>query len=106
MMGFRIPNKEEKQIENHNKRYFHHNDMKVHITDFQDKTINIEMKENMRMNSYAWDDLPPKLTDEALIEMAKQFQSQCSTPRFPCSTYNDALIHKIVPELLKRLVEK
>lgn len=105
-MGFRIPDSEEKQLEKHNKRYFEHNETKVHISDFQDKTITVEMKENMRMNSYVLDDLPPKLTDEALIEMANQYHSHCSIPRFPCGTYNEALIHKILPELIKRLEEK
>jgi len=64
------------------------------------------MKFEMRINSYAQDDLPPKLTDEALINTAKYFMSQCSRPKFPCTTYDESLIHKILPELIKRLEER
>jgi hypothetical protein len=59
----------------------------------------------MRMNSYANDDLPPKLNNAALIEKAKQYLGECAQTRIPCSTYDEALIHNIVPELIKRLEE-
>jgi hypothetical protein len=59
----------------------------------------------MKMNSYANDDLPPKLNNAALIEKAKQYLGECTQTRIPCSTYDEALIHNIAPELIKRLEE-
>ena len=79
----------------------------IHITELEDKSVTSEMKKEMRMNSYAQDDLPPKLTDEALIDTTKYFMSQCSRPRkFPCTTYDESVIHMILPEMIKRLEER
>ncbi|MED1125263.1 hypothetical protein [Bacillus atrophaeus] len=106
-MGFRFKEAiEEKRKEEHQLKYIDYDGKDVHVTEFEDRSITSEMKSKMRMNSYAQDDLPPKLTTEALIATAKLYQSHCSRPRFPCSTYNEALIHKILPELIKRFEEK
>lgn len=105
-MGFKLPDSfYEKQQEIYDKKYITYQDKEIHVSELEDKSVTMEMKNRMRMNSYAQDDLPPKLTDEALIETTKYYVSNCHTPRFPCATYNESIIHKLVPELLKRLEE-
>lgn len=105
-MGFKLPESfYEKQREEYEKKYVTYNDEEIHVTEFEDKSVTPEMHKQMRMNSWAKDDLFPKLNDEALLETTKYYVSNCSRPRFPCVTYNDAIIHKIVPELIKRLEE-
>lgn len=105
-MGFKLPEWfEEKKKEEYELKYIELDDAKIHVSEFKDKSITPEMKSRMRMNSYAREDLPPKLTDEALIETVEYYVSHCSTPRYPYTTYNEAIIHNLVPELVKRLKE-
>ena len=106
-MAFKLPESYYKrQKELYELKYITIEDQSIHITELEDRSVTSEMKSKMRMNSYAQDDLLPKLTDEALIETAKYFLSQCSEPRYPCTTYNESIIHKILPEMIKRLEEK
>ena len=107
-MTFKLPDSYyEKQKEIYNLKYINYNDKEIHITGLEDKSVTFEMKKEMRMNSYAQDDLYPKLTDEALIDTAKYFMSQCSRPRkFPCTTYDESVIHMILPEMIKRMEDK
>jgi len=106
-MPFKLPDSYyEKQKEIYNLKYINYNGKEIHITELEDKSVTSEMKKEMRMNSYAQDDLYPKLTDEALIDTAKYFMSQCSRPlKFPCVTYNESVIHMILPEMIKRMEE-
>jgi hypothetical protein len=105
-MGFKLPESfERRQMEIFNKKYIDYNGDQIHVSDLKDKSVTSEMKQQMRMNSYAHDELPPKLNNEALIETAEYYLSHCSKPVFPCSTYDEALIHKLLPELIKRLKE-
>lgn len=105
-MGFRFPDSfYKKQKEIFEKKYIEYKGEKIHVSELEDKSITSDMKKQMRMNSYAQDDLPPKLTNEALINTAEYYLSNCSKPRFPCTTYDESLIHKLVPELIKRLKE-
>jgi hypothetical protein len=94
-----------KQKELYELKYLTFGDVAVHVSELADRSVTNEMKKEMRMNSYAQDDLPPKLTTEALIDTAKHYLSHCSKPRFPCVTYEEGLIHKLVPEIIKRLEE-
>lgn len=96
----------EKQKELHDLKYVSFNRERIHVSELEGKSITPSMRREMRMNSYAQDDLPPKLTDEALIEMAEYHLSQCSKPSFPCTTYEESLVHKILPELIERLKER
>ena len=106
-MKFRLPESYYKKLQEiYELKYITIGDQRIHITELEDKSVTPEVKSNMRMNSYAQDDLPPKLTDEALIDTAKYFLSQCSEPKYPCTTYNESIIHKILPEMIKRLEEK
>jgi len=106
-MAFKLPESYYKrQKELYELKYITIEDQSIHITELEDRSVTSEMKSKMRMNSYAQDDLLPKLTDEALIDTAKYFMSQCSEPRYPCTTYNESIIHKILPEMIKMLEEK
>jgi hypothetical protein len=101
---FKLPDEWiERQKEIYELKYITYQGKKIHVTEFEDCSITPEMNSNMRMNSYAQDDLPPKLNNEALIMKAKKYHAECNQTRIPCSTYDEALIHNIVPELIKRL---
>jgi hypothetical protein len=103
---FKLPDEWlEKQKEIHIKKYITYLNKEVHVSELDDRSVTIEMKKEMRMNSYAQDDLPPKLTTEALIDTSRYYLSHCTKPRFPCVTYDEGLIHKLLPELIKRLEE-
>lgn len=106
-MGFRLPEKFiEKQKEINNLKYIDYNGKKIHVSGLEDRSVTSEMKQDMMMNSYAQDDLPPKLTDEALIDTVKYYITNCNRPSYPCTTYDEAIVHNLVPELIKRLEEK
>lgn len=77
----------------------------VKITDIPDETITPNMLKNMHMTINARSAMPPKMTDDALIETAEQYLKQC-TPTDHAATYDQAIIHSIVPEMIKRLKEK
>lgn len=108
-MGFKLSERFEKlKEERYNLKYItiDGEDKEVHVSKLEDKSVTSEMKSKMRMHSYAQEDLPPKLTDEALIDTVKHYVNNCSRPSYPCTTYNEAVIHSLVPELIKRLEEK
>jgi len=106
-MAFKLPESYyEKKQEEYELKYITIGDKEIHITELEDKSATSEMKKEMRMNSYAQDDLYSKLTDEALIDITKYFMSQCLRVKFPCATYDESLIHKILPEIIKRLEER
>jgi hypothetical protein len=106
-MGFKLPDEHyERQRELHELKYINFKGKQIHVSKLQDKSVTTEMKDQMKMNSYAQDDLPPKLTNEALIETVKHYKDNCSRPlHFPCSTYDESIIHVLVPEMVKRLEE-
>ncbi|GIN22571.1 hypothetical protein [Siminovitchia fordii] len=106
-MGFKLPDSYlKKKQEEYDMKYILINEEKeVHVSELEDKSVTPGIWRQMRMNSYARDDLYPKLNNEALLEVTKLYLSNCSRPQFPCSTYDEAMIHKIVPELIKRLEE-
>ncbi|MEI2465118.1 hypothetical protein [Niallia taxi] len=105
-MMFKLPDEWiEKQQEIYNLKYITYQGKKIHVSELEDRSVTLEMRSQMRMNSYAQEDLPPKLNNEALIEKAKQYLGECNKKRIPCSTYDEALIHNITPELIKRLEE-
>ena len=60
--------------------------------------------ENLALNGFERDLLYPHLTTEALCNAAEQFRQHCLTQRhFPPVTYDEALMHRLVPLLLQRL---
>lgn len=105
-MAFKLP--EEwliKQQEEYEKQYVIHKDKEIHVSEFEDKSITPQQLSEMRMNSYAREKLHPKLNTDALINTARSYLSQCSRSRYPASTYDEALVHLIVPELISRVEE-
>jgi hypothetical protein len=103
---FKLPDEWiQKQKEIYDLKYVTYQGKKIHVSEFEDRSVTPEMRNDMKMNSYANDDLPPKLNNAALIEKAKQYLGECIQTRIPCSTYDEALIHNIAPELIKRLEE-
>lgn len=77
-----------------------------HVTEFVDKSVDLDTYNELRMNSYAKDLFFTKMDDELLINRAIYYMEQCGRYHYPASTYNDALAHVIIPELIKRLKEK
>ena len=62
-------------------------------------------------NSWFMEAILPYLTDEALAERAAYYVSNSRYPRdvpawAPASCYDEALNHKIIPELVRRLLDK
>lgn len=77
----------------------------VKITDIPNGSITPSMLKDMHMTVNARSAMPPKMTDDALIETAERYLKQC-TPSEHAATYDQAIIHSIVPEMIKRLKEK
>jgi len=64
--------------------------------------VSSEEYAEMRMNSYEREYLLPYLSLECLTGVARYYLSQCS-PCYKPVTYNEALLARVVPELLDRL---
>ncbi|GLO66241.1 hypothetical protein [Oceanobacillus kimchii] len=79
---------------------------KIHPESFEDQSVTKEMISQMTMNSYGQEKMFKKYNNELLIEKAKYYLTQVSRPNYPCSTYDESLVHNIVPELIKRLEEE
>jgi hypothetical protein len=76
-----------------------------HVTEFEDRSVDWNTYKDLRMNSYALDLFFSKMDDDLLINRAMYYIDQCGKYRYPATTYDEALIHVIVPELIKRLKE-
>jgi len=60
--------------------------------------------ENLRGNSWDWEALTQAYTDETLIERVEHAITNVGRPRSgPSVTYNEAIIHRWAPELIRRL---
>jgi len=105
-MIFKLPNEyRQKKQEEYEKQYVIHNDKEIHVSEFEDKSITVQYLSEMRMNSYAREKIYPKFDNSALINDARYYMSQCGRYNYPAATYNEALIHVIVPELINRIEE-
>lgn len=69
----------------------------------KDKSVTIEQYKTMRGNSAAWRALFPKYNDECLKHVTQHYVN--NSQRDEGITYDQAIIHCIVPELLARLEE-
>lgn len=103
-MVFKFPKEYEEKLkkENELKYVLFEDGSKKHVSEFDNKSISPDEYQTFRMNSYARNEIYPKLTNETLLEKAEYYISQCHKP-YMISTYNDAIIHLILPELLKRI---
>lgn len=105
-MTFKFPKEYEEKLkkENELKYVILEDGSQKHISEFDNKSISPDEYQTFRMNSYARNEIYPKLTNGTLLEQAEYYISQCHKPS-TISTYNDAIIHLILPELLKRIKE-
>lgn len=78
----------------------------VRISEIEDKTVSLDDLKKINKTTTVRLKLPPKLTDQALIKTAEHYLKQCTNTGYPFVTYEDALIHTIVPELINRLKER
>lgn len=66
--------------------------------------VTLEEWKNLRANSYEYQLIYPKLTDEALVYAGQHIVDNCRfDQRRPWSSYNEACMGFLAPELLKRL---
>ena len=105
-MGFKLPKEYQEKLkqENELKYVILEDGSQKHLSEFEDKSITPDKYQTFRMNSYARNEIYPKLTNETLLEQAEYYISQCHKP-YRISTYNDAAIHLILPELINRFKE-
>lgn len=89
----------------YDKKYLELNGERLHVTELEDRSIAPEILRLMRVNSYATEDLPSKLDNHSLIEHAEGYLSNTVQKNFPCKTYDEALVHRVLPELIKRMKE-
>lgn len=101
----------EKEFSSNKKEEVHANMMvdylgeKIRVADIENQSLSFQQYKETVMSGYVRDHIYPKLNNAALAEVATEYKSQCSEPLRPVTTYNDALIHLIVPELLARIEE-
>ena len=70
-----------------------------------DGPVDLETYTSLRMNSYEREYLMEFLTDEAFIHVCSLCLNQVSANRHPV-TYDEAIVHKLFPELLTRFERK
>lgn len=69
--------------------------------------ITLEEWRTFRMNSWEREALYPLLDNEALIDTARHFKSNCKPPYYgKATTYDETLVHVILPIILKRLEDQ
>lgn len=101
----------EKEFSSNKKQEIHANMMvdylgeKIRVADIENQSLSFQQYKETVMSGYVRDYIYPKLNNTALMEVATEYKNQCSEPLRPVTTYNDALIHLIVPELLARIEE-
>lgn len=76
----------------------------LHVNELDEKSVDPHMLNEMHMDNGSRGQIPPKLTDQALLETAEKYLHQCS-PDGVAVTYDQMLIQHIVPELIERLKE-
>jgi hypothetical protein len=57
----------------------------------------------MRLNSWELELLIPRLDNEALTYVARLYAKNCTPSQRPCTVYDAAVVHVLLPELLRRL---
>lgn len=92
-----------RQTQINNQEYIEYGNDYIHVTKLKAKSVSPDMLNNMHMSTNSRAELPPKLTDEALIQTAERYLKQCSPSKQVAVTYDEALIHTILPELINRL---
>jgi hypothetical protein len=71
--------------------------------------VQINQIQNLAMNSYEREFLLPSLSDEALLERCEHAIKNSAPlvdPRLPAHTYDEACIHRLMPEIMRRLARR
>ncbi len=83
------------------------NDQEVDVNDLKDGSVTLAQYETMRANTPGWRAILPKLNAEALGVHIENNLSNALLGTIPSEpTYDAALKHYIVPELLRRVTER
>lgn len=78
----------------------------IHVDDLPDQAVTPADLKLMPMTTYAREKLPPKMTDEALLQIAEKYSANVTQMHQPAVTYEEMLIHSVLPELIKRLKDR
>lgn len=90
----------------HNMAFIEYRGQRIHVDDLPDATLTTDDLKHVPMTTYAREKIPPKLDDETLIQTAEKYAKQVTQIHHPAVTYEEALLHTILPELIKRLKDK
>lgn len=88
----------------HDKPFIEYRGHNLPVNDIPDQSVNMAMLGELSMDIKSRAQMPPKLTDDALVETAEKYLAQCS-PDGIAVTYDQMLLQHIVPELVERLKE-
>lgn len=68
-------------------------------------TISYEEYNDLRMNSYEREHLHPHMTKEGLVKLLRLYSNHVAPKdrTGPCSTYDQAILHNLLPLLLEKL---
>lgn len=86
----------------HDKPFIEYRGKSLPVTDIPDQSVSPSMLDELSMDIKSRAQMPPKMTDEALVETAEKYLAQCS-PDSIAVTYDQMLLQHIVPELVERL---
>lgn len=89
----------------HDTTFLEYRGKNLPVQDIPNQSVNPDMLKELSMDLASRSQLPPKLTDEALVETAEKYLNQCSAGG-AAVTYEGMLLQHIVPELVERLKEK
>jgi hypothetical protein len=76
--------------------------IEVDLESFPDCSVTLREYRTARGNTAGWAALYPKLEDTALVEAVENCLKGCTVKQRD-ATYEALLVHRLVPELLKRL---
>lgn len=89
----------------YNSAFLEYRGANLPVEDIPDQSVNPDMLRELSMDLTSRTQLPPKLTDEALVQTAENYLKQCSADG-SAVTYEGMLLQHIVPELVERLKDK
>lgn len=98
----RKPNTRQLAVAQHETPFLEYRGESLPVQTIPDQSVSPAMLQELSMDLTSRTQLPPKLTDEALIETAETYLNQCSAGA-SAVTYEGMLLQHIVPELVERL---
>lgn len=89
----------------HDLSYVEYRGEYIDLKQLADQSVDANMLTDLSMDLATRKQLPPKLTDDALVQTAENYLNQCS-PEGHAVTYEGMLLQHIVPELVARMKQK